>query len=214
MSESNLSHFRKDYTRHELLEETVSSDPMAQFALWFEEAIATGRPDPNAMTLTTVGTDLQPSSRVVLLKEFKSEGFVFFTNYASRKGQQIAANPKAALLFYWPDLERQIRIEGLIEKIPAADSNAYFAERPRGSQIGAHASAQSQVLAGREELEQKVAELEAHFADQSIPRPESWGGYCLKPERIEFWQGRPSRLHDRLCFRLHGHEWLLERLSP
>jgi pyridoxamine 5'-phosphate oxidase len=166
------------------------------------------------MTLVTVGLDLKPSSRVVLLKSFDQQGFVFFSNYHSRKGRQIAENPQVALSFYWGLLERQVRIEGLAERIAEAESDAYFASRPEGSKLGAHASEQSQVIPSREFLAARQAELAEQFAGQVIPRPAHWGGYRVKPERVEFWQGRPSRLHDRLVYSRQAEGWGLQRLAP
>lgn len=214
MTDKTYHHLREDYQRHALLESEVDADPFRQFEAWFQQAIDTGRPDPNAMTLATCGADLRPSSRVVLLKAFSPAGFDFYTNYVSRKGEQIASNPQVALSFYWPELERQVRIEGRAEKVSAAESDAYFASRPAGSRLGAHASQQSSVIPDRAHLENELERLKAQYGDDEIPRPAHWGGYRVVPDRIEFWQGRPSRLHDRLVYRLENSKWLLERLAP
>lgn len=192
-----------------------SDDPFALFARWFREAEEAAIPLPEAMALSTATPDGRPSSRMVLLKGFDTDGFRFFTNHGSRKATELAANAHCALLFHWATQERQVRIEGRVERIGDDDSFAYFRTRPRGSRIGAWASRQSHPLAEREELEARVAEMERRFADAEVPLPPHWGGYRVVPERIEFWQGRPSRLHDRLVWtRDNGGEWRVERLYP
>jgi pyridoxamine 5'-phosphate oxidase len=211
----NLAELRQNYALQSLSETDVLPDPVAQFAQWFEAARASQLLEPNAMTLATATPDGRPSARTVLLKGFDNQGFTFFTNYESRKGAELAANPWAALLFTWLDLERQIRIEGSVEKIAPEASLAYFQTRPRGSQIGAWASPQSQVVAGREVLEKRQAEAEAQFsAVERLPLPPAWGGYRLRPTLFEFWQGRPSRLHDRVLYTWGGEAWTIRRLAP
>lgn len=215
MTTADLAAMRQNYARESLTETDVRPDPFAQFAAWFNEAVSSELLEPNAMTLATATPDGQPSARTVLLKDFDNQGFVFYTNYGSRKADNLATNPRAALLFTWLDLQRQIRIEGTVEKVSAEESEAYFQSRPRESQIGAWASPQSQVVAGREALEARVAELEARFAGiEKLPLPPTWGGYRLRPHLFEFWQGRPSRLHDRIQFSKTGDSWAIERLAP
>lgn len=217
-SENPFAELRKDYKRLVLNEEAVTADPLAQFTVWINEAMQAGLPEPNAMTLATVGLDLRPSSRVVLLKAFDQRGFVFYTNYHSRKGRQLEENPQVALSFYWAELERQVRIEGRAEFTSADESDAYFLSRPEGAQLGAHASPQSQPISDRAVLETRQRELELLYADQDITRPPHWGGYRVVPERFEFWQGRPSRLHDRIVYTqdptAEGLSWTLQRLAP
>jgi len=209
-----IAGLRKDYTLNGLDKPDVLEDPIAQFGVWFGEALAADLIEPNAMVLSTIHPNGSPSGRVVLLKGFDEQGFVFYTNYQSQKAADIQAHSLAALTFWWDKLERQVRIEGRVKPVSSFESDAYFDVRPRGSQIGAWVSAQSQVIESREVLYQKQAELEAHFAQTTIVRPPHWGGYRVVPESVEFWQGRSSRLHDRLRYRREAQNWLIERLSP
>ncbi len=209
-----ISDLRQDYRYQALLESEVDANPFCQFQAWFDQAVAAELPEPNAMTLATVTTDGRPAARMVLLKGCGPEGFVFYTNYQSRKGQELAQTPWAALVFWWAELERQVRIEGAVSKISDAETDAYFQSRPRGSQIGAWASEQSVVVEDRTVLDQRLHELEQQYQEKPIPRPPHWGGYRLTPNLIEFWQGRQSRLHDRLCYRLIEEQWQIVRLSP
>lgn len=210
----SLADIRTDYTKATLSPEEAAENPIDQFRLWFEEAQKAKAQEVNAMNLSTVSADGRPSSRIVLLKDISEEGFVFFTNYNSRKAQQIASNPYVALTFFWPELERQVRIEGRVHKVNAEMSDEYFSSRPRASQLGAWASPQSQEIPGREVLESREKELEDKFAGQPIQRPPHWGGYELIPDQLEFWQGRPSRLHDRLLYRKEQKDWARKRLAP
>ena len=205
---------RKDYAQAGLHESDVAADPIVQFGHWFADATAAQLPEPYAMTLATVDASGRPSARIVLLRGVDARGFVFFTNYTSRKGQALAAHPDAALIFYWPELERQVRIEGRVSQIDAADSDAYFHSRPQGSQLGAWASPQSQPIANREVLTERLTALTQQYGDQFPPRPEFWGGYRVIPEVVEFWQGRPSRLHDRIVYTLVDGIWQIGRLAP
>jgi pyridoxamine 5'-phosphate oxidase len=208
------SQLRVDYKRAALSERDAASDPIELFTRWFDEAVAAAIPEPNAMTLATVDAAGRPTARIVLMKGVDARGVVFHTNYDSRKGRDLAANPRAALLFFWVGLERQVRIDGAAERVSAEDSDAYFAARPRGSQISAWASPQSARVADRAWLEARVAEFEARFASGAVPRPPNWGGMRVVPDRFEFWQGRTSRLHDRLVWSRQGDRWTIERLAP
>lgn len=211
----DIAAIREDYCKYKLDERDVFSSPIKQFERWFEEARIAEVVEPNAMVLATVGEDGFPSSRVVLLKDIKPSGFSFFTNYHSRKGRAIEKQKKVSLLFFWPELQRQVRVEGWIEKLLSEDSDEYFASRPRGSRIGATASPQSQVLSERKVLEDRVAELTAEYEGiEKIERPAFWGGYLVSPLRIEFWQGRSSRLHDRIEYVFQQGDWIIQRLAP
>src|SRR5215216_3053436 len=195
-------------------EKTIDRDPIKQFQLWFNEAIAAGLPMPEAMTLATATPDGKPSARMVLLKQVGHDGFVFFTNYRSAKAEQLDANPYAALVFYWAQLDRQVRVEGSVTRTPPEESREYFRTRPRESQIGAWASAQSQAISSREVLEQRAHELEALYCDREVDCPEHWGGYRLRPEGIEFWKSRVGRLHDRILYERDDSGWSITRLAP
>lgn len=210
----SIAALRKNYERAELLESTASTDPYQQFDTWLQEALEAGIPEPNAMTLATVGSNLRPSNRIVLIKGCDARGIVWFTNYQSRKGRELAGNPFASLQFHWVEMERTVRIEGRVEKTSADESDAYFHSRPLGSRLGAVASPQSEVVANREALEREMQRVEALYGDKPV-RPAHWGGYRLVPDEWQFWQGRRSRLHDRLRYQLdaQGH-WVRERLAP
>jgi pyridoxamine 5'-phosphate oxidase len=209
-----VSEMREHYACAGLLEAEMDADPIAQFERWFAEARAAGVKEPNAMTLATASEEGQPSARIVLLKGVSGDGFAFYTNYESRKGRELAANPRAALVFYWAELERQVRIAGSVTRLSREESETYFHSRPRGSQLSAWASQQSETVADREVLEARVAELETKYAGGDVPLPPFWGGYCLRPAVIEYWQGRPNRLHDRLRYTRSAGGWALDRLSP
>lgn len=211
----SLADLRNDYGRLKLDERDLDPDPIRQFERWFGEALAADIGEANAMTLATAAPDGRPSARIVLLRGCDPRGFSFFTNHDSRKGRELDSNPRAALVFYWRELERQVRVEGSIVRIAADESDAYFRSRPLASRIGAWASDQSEVVASRESLEARFREIESKFQDEEVPRPVNWGGYRLVPESIEFWQGRPNRLHDRLRYRIGADEaWVIERLNP
>jgi pyridoxamine 5'-phosphate oxidase len=209
-----IADLRSDYKRGALDEEHAAADPIQQFARWWDEALASQLPEPNAMTLATADAAGRPSARVVLLKDFDAAGFVFYTNYASRKGRELAANPQATLLFFWPELERQVRIEGAVEQVAGEQSDAYYASRPLASRIGAWASPQSEPIPGKAWLLARAAEMGLKHGLHPA-RPPHWGGYRVKPQAVEFWQGRPSRLHDRLLYTRAGDDgWSRQRLAP
>ncbi|MEF9948899.1 MAG: pyridoxamine 5'-phosphate oxidase [Comamonas sp.] len=210
---SSIADLRKSYERAELSESASNANPLKQFDQWLQEAVSAEVPEPNAMTVATVGGDMRPSTRIVLIKGYDERGIVWYTNYDSRKGQQLAGNPFAALQFHWVELERVVRIEGRVEKVSDQESDAYFASRPLDSRIGAWASPQSQIISGRGVLVANAAKYSAQFL-LNPPRPPHWGGFRLVPDRWEFWQGRKSRLHDRLSYREDGQNWIRERLAP
>jgi pyridoxamine 5'-phosphate oxidase len=209
----NLADLRQTYAKGKLSLSEVSIDPFKQFEIWFEQASSSQCPEPHAMSLATVDAEGNPSARMVLLKGIIDQQFVFYTNYLSQKGLAIQGNPKVALLFFWHDLERQVRIEGVCQMLAPELSDAYYYSRPLGSRLGAHASPQSQIIPNREFLEAQEEAIAAQFGENP-PRPKNWGGYAVIPHRIEFWQGRPSRLHDRINYRKANDSWLIERLAP
>jgi pyridoxamine 5'-phosphate oxidase len=209
-----LNEIRRDFSGKPLTEDSVHEDPVEQYGIWFEEAVDAQLLDPYAMSLTTVSAEGQPSTRVVYMRGIKSEGFVFYSNYNSDKGSDLDANNKVALNFFWGELERQIRVEGVAEKLSEDESDAYFNQRPRESQIGAWASSQSEEIADRKQLEDQVVFYTNKFEGMEVPRPAHWGGYVVKPTKVEFWQGRPSRLHDRIIYTKKGNAWNQSRISP
>ena len=210
----DISSIRKEYKLQSLNEQEVDADPVVQFRSWWTEAIDSKIEEVNAMTLATADESGKPSARIVLLKGFDGNGFTFFTNYTSHKAKDLETNPYASLVFFWKELERQIRIVGSVEKLTAEENNNYFQSRPVGSRLGAWASPQTTVIESREIIEQRVSELQAQFSEGEIPCPPFWGGYVVKPTIIEFWQGRPSRLHDRIQYSLNKNSWIIERLAP
>ena len=209
-----INSVRRDFAAKPLTRELLNDNPMEQFASWMEEAVNAQILDPYAMCISTVGEDGKPSSRIVYWRDVEDEGFVFYTNYNSHKGKEIEANPNAALNFHWTELERQIRIEGTVVKASEEVSDLYWSKRPRESQLGAWASAQSKSISGKEELQKNLDAAKAKFEGQDVPRPPHWGGFSVKPTRVEFWQGRPSRLHDRFVYTKDGDSWEIEQLSP
>lgn len=214
MPSDSVEDLRRAYTLAGLAEEDLAADPLTQFRRWFADACAAGLREPNAVVVATATPEGAPSARLVLLKGVDERGFVFYTNYGSRKAAELAANPRAALLFPWHDLERQVRVEGDVSAVPEAESAAYFARRPRGSQLGAWASPQSRRLPDRADLERRLVEVTARFGARPVPLPRFWGGYRVAPETVEFWQGRADRLHDRLVYRRTATAWSVERLAP
>jgi pyridoxamine 5'-phosphate oxidase len=214
MNPQDPANLRREYTAGELLESNVAADPIKQFDRWFAHVLAANVPEPTAMTLATADTAGRPSARIVLLKGFDAHGFVFYTSYISRKGRELAANPRACLVFFWEPLERQVRIEGSVEHVSRAETDAYFHSRPVASQVGAWVSKQSEPLPSRRTLELRAAELFVQYAGGEIPTPDFWGGYRVIPDRMEFWQGRRSRLHDRLEYTREGNGWKVQRLWP
>ena len=215
VNNQTIAALREDYRAKTLEITAIHANPIQQFREWFQEALDSQIKEANAMTIATVDAEGKPAARIVLLKGFDENGFIFYTNYESRKGQELATNPNIAVVFLWKDLERQIRIEGIAEKVAPSVSLNYFQSRPKGSQIGAWASPQSQVIPDRSILEQNVIDLKEKYKDvDNLPIPSHWGGYQIKPTMIEFWQGRSSRLHDRICYTLEGKEWKIERLAP
>lgn len=214
-SGKSISDIRKDYRLQSLSEDDVAANPLQQFTTWWNDVLISEISEPNAMTLATASSDGLPSARIVLLKGFDEKGFVFFTNYNSFKGLQLQENPRACLVFFWKELERQVRIIGVIEKLPAQDNDEYFNSRPEGSRISAIVSPQSQVIENREWLERQAAQASDQLSGKTIPRPDHWGGYRVRPAIIEFWQGRANRLHDRIQYSLNENgNWIIERLAP
>jgi pyridoxamine 5'-phosphate oxidase len=214
MEKEHLQKLREEYSKYSLDESVVDQNPFNQFETWINQALEAHLPEPNAMTLATVDANHKPHARVVLLKGVEDNGFIFYTNYASDKGKEMAGNPNVSLCFLWLEIERQVRVEGKVEKLSRAESEAYFKQRPHKSQLGALASNQSKVVEDRAYLENKFKQLEAQYREGEVPMPETWGGYRVIPEAIEFWQGRRSRLHDRIKYELIDGEWIIKRLSP
>lgn len=215
MLKKDIADIRVNYSKKKLLEKNVNANPLRQFDIWWQEAVNAAIDEVNAMTLATASVDGVPSARIVLLKDFSEKGFVFFTNYESFKAQQLADNPKACLVFFWKELERQVRITGLVQKVDASDSDSYFKSRPEGSRIGAITSPQSRTIENREWIDEMYEKNVREFSGKAIERPDYWGGYVVRPVIIEFWQGRPGRLHDRLQYTLQdNNEWKIERLAP
>lgn len=213
--QKDLGDYRKSYEKSALIEDAISSDPMTLFQKWFKEVEESGGvEETNAMTVSTIGLDGFPKNRVVLLKKYTNDGFIFYTNYESEKGQAIIANPNVCISFFWPNLERQIIIKGNAERITKVQSDAYFESRPDGSKLGALVSDQSQVILSRDVLEERLKTLKKEYENKKIERPDSWGGYIIKPVSIEFWQGRPNRLHDRIRYTIEGEDWKIDRLAP
>jgi pyridoxamine 5'-phosphate oxidase len=212
---TSIADIRREYQLQTLSEEDLAADPLEQFGRWWEDAVRSEIDEVNAMTLATASPNGRPSARIVLLKEFTTDGFVFFTNYESHKGRELAENPQACLVFFWKELERQVRISGPVEKISAGASDAYFLSRPAESRLGAWASPQSRVIASRTQVEQALLRYQKQFGEETITRPPHWGGYVVRPETVEFWQGRPNRLHDRFLYTpVDGTGWKVERLAP
>ena len=209
-----INTLRHDFAKQTLDENGVNANPILQFEAWFKEAVNAKVNEPNAMTVCTASKEGKPSARILLLRNFSESGFVYYTNYTSRKGHEIEENPNCALLFFWPELERQVRIEGAVEKQTSEESDLYFNTRPRSSKLGAWTSEQSKVIASRDILSKEFELFSAKFPDEQVPRPPHWGGYILKPVSIEFWQGRPSRLHDRILYTKENNGWKIERLAP
>ncbi len=209
-----IADLRREYAVESLLEKDVEQDPVDQFSKWWQQAVKAEIDEVNAMVVSTASADGMPAARVMLLKDYSKEGFVFFTNYKSYKGMHLEENPKACLVFFWKELERQVRITGLVSKLPGESSDEYYFSRPKGSQLGAWASPQSTVIPGREWLDEHYKEVSENFSNKELTRPPHWGGFLVKPVIIEFWQGRPSRLHDRIQYTLENGEWKIERLAP
>lgn len=214
MVNRDLIDYRQEYGRHKLVVEEMNDQPLIQFKQWFKEAETSGVNEPNTMTLATVDSQGQPTIRVVLLKEINEQGLIFYSNFNSRKGKELAQHPKAAINFYWQAVERQVRFDGSISKVSEGQSDAYFKTRPRGSQLGAWVSAQSETIPSRQYLEDELERCTERFANQEIPRPPHWGGYLLTPVSVEFWQGGKNRLHDRILYRSKDDQWVRSRLAP